>query len=164
LLRVGGRPACDRVDASRPSMTQPTRALESISSLFNIDKHRYKLHLPSVPKPLPLARAAQQSGGCCAELTKLRSKDVAGYAALFKALGDETRLDILRFLIAKGDGLCACHIEDYVKELSQPTISHHLRLLREAGLVTAERKGTWIYYAINPAARARLAEFAALLG
>jgi ArsR family transcriptional regulator, arsenate/arsenite/antimonite-responsive transcriptional repressor len=97
-------------------------------------------------------------------VAKLRGKDLTGYATLFKALGDETRLNILRLLIAKGDGLCACHIEDYVKELSQPTISHHMRLLREAGLVTAERKGTWIYYAINPAARARLAEFVALLG
>jgi ArsR family transcriptional regulator len=117
-----------------------------------------------VPKRLSIARATQPSDGCCADFTKLRSKDVAAYASLFKALGDETRLNILRFLIAKGDGLCACHIEDYVKELSQPTISHHLRLLREAGLVTAERKGTWVYYAINPAARDRLAEFVALLG
>lgn len=122
------------------------------------------VHLPSVPKRLALAQRQQQPGGCCADLAKLRGKDVTGYATLFKALGDETRLNILRFLIAKGDGLCACHIEDYVKELSQPTISHHMRLLREAGLVTAERKGTWVYYAINPAARARLAEFVALLG
>jgi ArsR family transcriptional regulator len=117
-----------------------------------------------VPKRLAIAKSAQPSEGCCADFTKLRTKDVTGYATLFKALGDETRLNILRFLITKGDGLCACHIEEQVKELSQPTISHHLRLLREAGLVTAERKGTWIYYAINPAARARLAEFVALLG
>jgi ArsR family transcriptional regulator len=89
---------------------------------------------------------------------------VAEYALLFKALGDETRLQILGFLLARQDALCACHIEDHVKELSQPTISHHLRLLREAGLVTAERKGTWVYYAINPAARDRLAQFVALLG
>ena len=83
---------------------------------------------------------------------------------MFKALGDETRLNILGFLIAKGDSLCACHIEDQVKQLSQPTISHHMRLLREAGLVTAERKGTWVYYAINKAARERLVEFVGLLG
>jgi ArsR family transcriptional regulator, arsenate/arsenite/antimonite-responsive transcriptional repressor len=89
---------------------------------------------------------------------------MAGYASLFKALGDETRLGILGFLLAKKDALCVCHIEDYVKALSQPTISHHLRLLREAGLVTAERKGTWVYYSVNKAARDRLADFVALLG
>lgn len=100
---------------------------------------------------------------CCAP-SKLPGKDIAAYASLFKALGDETRLGILAFLLAKKDALCACHIEDYVKALSQPTISHHLRLLREAGLVTAERKGTWVYYSVNKAARDRLAEFVALLG
>jgi ArsR family transcriptional regulator, arsenate/arsenite/antimonite-responsive transcriptional repressor len=89
---------------------------------------------------------------------------VTAFATLFKALGDETRLRILGFLIAKRDALCVCHIEDYVRELSQPTISHHLRLLREAGLVTAERRGTWVHYSVSRSARDRLAEFAALLG
>lgn len=117
-----------------------------------------------MPKRLAIADGPRKPRVCCAQGAKLRDQDIAGYATLFKALGDETRLNILQFLIAKGDGLCACHIEDYVKELSQPTISHHLRLLREAGLVTAERKGTWVYYAINAAARARLVEFVALLG
>jgi ArsR family transcriptional regulator, arsenate/arsenite/antimonite-responsive transcriptional repressor len=116
-------------------------------------------------KAIALAGKPQKkTGDCCAGPTKLRAKDLAGYAPLFKALGDETRLSILAFLITKGDALCVCHIEDYVKELSQPTISHHLRLLREAGLVTAERRGTWVHYAIDPAARERLAQFVALLG
>jgi ArsR family transcriptional regulator len=86
---------------------------------------------------------------CCLPTAKLRVKDIAAYASMFKALGDETRLGILGYLLTKRDGLCACHIEDFVKDLSQPTISHHLRLLREAGLVTSERRGTWIYYAVN---------------
>lgn len=131
---------------------------------MNIDSCRCVDHLHLVRKRLAVAEASGSSSACCTELAQSRSKDFAGYATLFKALGDETRLSILRLLVARGDGLCACHIEDHVKELSQPTISHHLRLLREAGLVTAERKGTWIYYAIHPAARARLAEFVALLG
>jgi ArsR family transcriptional regulator, arsenate/arsenite/antimonite-responsive transcriptional repressor len=122
------------------------------------------VHRAGVAKHLASAEGSRQPGGCCAPVAKLRAKDVAGYATLFKALGDETRLSILGFLISKADGLCACHIEDYVKELSQPTISHHLRLLREAGLVTAERKGTWIYYSINRAVRERLVAFLALLG
>jgi ArsR family transcriptional regulator len=132
---------------------------------FNIDNARCTIHPPSVPKRLAIVEASQQQPvGCCTGVVKLRGKDVAGYATLFKVLGDETRLSILGLLIAKGGALCACHIEDYVKDLSKPTISHHLRLLREAGLVTAERKGTWVYYAVSPAARARLAEFVTLLG
>lgn len=106
----------------------------------------------------------QQPVGCCSVVAKLRAKDVGAYATLFKALGDEIRLSILGFLMAKGDAVCACHIEDYVKELSQPTISHHLRLLREAGLLTAERKGTWVYYSIDKTVRDRLVAFIALLG
>jgi ArsR family transcriptional regulator len=101
---------------------------------------------------------------CCVSRPKLRSKATLPYAALFKALGDETRLEILGLLAAAGDGLCACEIENHVKHLSQPTISHHMRQLREAGLVTAERRGTWIYYALDRSAIARLAQFAELLG
>lgn len=75
---------------------------------------------------------------------------------MFKALGDETRLEILGMLAeAKGE-VCACEIEEHIKHLSQPTISHHLRLLREEGLVTAERRGTWVYYALHPSLSERL--------
>ena len=116
--------------------------------------------------PKNLARAEQAGRGArgCASTARLRPKDVTTFAPLFKALGDETRLSILGFILAKGDAVCVCHIEDHVRELSQPTISHHLRLLREAGLVTAERRGTWVHYSVNQAARDRLAEFVALLG
>lgn len=101
---------------------------------------------------------------CCAPSTRLRGKDLVAFASLFKALGDETRLGILGLLLGRSDPLCVCEIEGHVKQLSQPTISHHLRLLREAGLLTAERRGTWVYYAVAPAARARLGEFVDLLG
>lgn len=117
----------------------------------------------SVSRSLALAEASDRPAACCPPAMKLRAKDMAAFAPLFKALGDGTRLKILGFLLAKGDALCVCHIEDYVKELSQPTISHHLRLLREAGLVTAERRGTWVYYAADKAARDRLVEFVELL-
>jgi ArsR family transcriptional regulator len=116
-----------------------------------------------VSKRLCIAQPSQSPAGCCAPGGKARAKELSTFAALFKALGDETRLSILGYLLAKRDALCVCHIEDYVKALSQPTISHHLRLLREAGLVTAERRGTWIYYSVNQAARDRLAAFVALL-
>jgi len=68
---------------------------------------------------------------------------------MFKVLADETRLEILGMLAAANGELCVCKIEEHVKHLSQPTISHHLRLLREEGLVTAERRGTWVYYTLD---------------
>jgi len=122
------------------------------------------IHIAHMNKDLALSQHAARGERCCAPSARLRARDVPAFATLFKALGDETRLSILGFILAKRDALCVCHIEDYVKELSQPTISHHLRLLREAGLVTAERKGTWVYYSVNKTVRNRLAEFVALLG
>jgi len=112
-----------------------------------------------VPKRLAIAEPPKRVAVCCSPRAKLRAKDVTPYAALFQALADETRIDILGFLAAAGDAICVCEIEDHVKLLSQPTISHHLRQLREAGLVTAERRGTWIYYAVDKSIRARLGEF-----
>lgn len=86
----------------------------------------------------------------------------------FKALADPTRLKILNLLKAKGrsccdliarsePGLCACDIEAAV-ELSQAAVSHHMGLLRRAGLVDAEKRGRWVYYRRNEAAIARLAD------
>jgi ArsR family transcriptional regulator, arsenate/arsenite/antimonite-responsive transcriptional repressor len=66
--------------------------------------------------------------------------------AAFRALGDPTRLEIFRLLAAQGAPVCACDVVDGF-ELSQPTISHHLRILREAGLVTVEKRGVWAWYA-----------------
>ena len=84
------------------------------------------------------------------------------YAALFRALGDETRLAIVGLLAAADEPLCVCEIEPRF-DLSQPTISHHLRLLREAGVVTSERRGTWVYDALDPERLEGLREFHARL-
>ena len=113
-------------------------------------------------KGVAIAERPGKVARCRSPRAGLRATDVAPSAALFKALADETRLDILGFLARAGDAICVCEIEDHVKHLSQPTISHHLRQLREAGLVTAERRGTWIYYAVDKSIRMRLVEFAAL--
>lgn len=73
---------------------------------------------------------------------------VAEGARLFKALGDESRLAILRELRERGE-VCAC---DFVGccGLAQPTVSHHLKVLREAGVVTADKRGLWVYYRLDP--------------
>lgn len=71
--------------------------------------------------------------------------------AQFKALGDPTRFAILRLVAAQHDPICACDIVARF-ELTQPTISHHMRILHDAGLITVERRGGWAWYAIVPAA------------
>src|SRR5689334_14817978 len=114
-----------------------------------------------MPKALQLAEPA--AAACSPRRVKLRPRATADYARLFKALGDETRLEMLGLLAAAGTELCACDIEGHF-ELSQPTISHHLKILREAGLVTGERRGTWVYYALDRGAHRLLADFQALLG
>ena len=74
-------------------------------------------------------------------------------ASVFKALADPTRVAIVNRLAA--DECCVCDLTAAF-ELSQPTISHHLRILRDAGLVEAERRGTWAYYRVVPEAVERL--------
>jgi ArsR family transcriptional regulator len=80
---------------------------------------------------------------------------------LLGALADPARLAIVRQL-ASGDAVCACDVAP-AAGLSQPTISHHLRVLREAGVVRSERRGTWIWYALEPAASERLVALGAAL-
>jgi ArsR family transcriptional regulator len=76
---------------------------------------------------------------------------------VFRALGDPTRLEIFRLIAAQADPICVCDIVGRF-EVSQPTISHHLKVLREAGLVTVSRRGIWAYYAPNPQGLALLHE------
>ncbi len=77
------------------------------------------------------------------------------------ALADPTRLRIIH-LLARHESLCVCEIESAF-DLGQPTISHHLRVLRDAGVVTADRRGTWAYYTLaRPVVKALLADLLAL--
>jgi ArsR family transcriptional regulator len=76
-------------------------------------------------------------------------------AALFKALGDPHRLTMLATLARADDEVCVCDFTSALP-LNQPTVSHHLKILRDAGLVTCERRGTWVYYRLAPDAHERL--------
>jgi ArsR family transcriptional regulator, arsenate/arsenite/antimonite-responsive transcriptional repressor len=80
---------------------------------------------------------------------------------LLQAAADPTRLSILRQLSATG-AICACNFTDCCG-VGQPTVSHHLRVLRTAGWVSSERQGIWIYYSIRPEAVARFRELAGKL-
>jgi ArsR family transcriptional regulator len=87
----------------------------------------------------------------------LGSVEAAELASRFKALSNPVRLRLLtRIACHEGGEACVCDVTD-AGEVSPPTISHHLKVLREAGMITAERRGTWIYYRIEPAALADLA-------
>ena len=82
----------------------------------------------------------------------------AGVAApMFKALGDPVRLRLLSMIASAGGGeVCVCDLSGEF-DLTGPTISHHLKVLREAGLVHSDRRGTWVYYRVVPAALTVLA-------
>jgi ArsR family transcriptional regulator, arsenate/arsenite/antimonite-responsive transcriptional repressor len=91
---------------------------------------------------------------CCAP-AKIDPVDRSSDAALFKALADPHRLTILATLAQALEHVCVCDFTAGLP-LNQPTVSHHLRLLREAGLITAERRGTWVYYQLAEGARERV--------
>jgi ArsR family transcriptional regulator, arsenate/arsenite/antimonite-responsive transcriptional repressor len=92
--------------------------------------------------------------GCCAPLARepLTTEQAAELARVFKAMGDPVRLRLLSLIAShEGGEACVCDLSE-VFELTGPTISHHLKVLREAGLITGERRGTWVYYRIRPEA------------
>jgi ArsR family transcriptional regulator, arsenate/arsenite/antimonite-responsive transcriptional repressor len=73
------------------------------------------------------------------------------FAPMFKALGDPVRLRLLSMIASAGGGeVCVCDLTGAF-HLTGPTISHHLKVLREAGLVDSDRRGTWVYYRLIPA-------------
>jgi ArsR family transcriptional regulator, arsenate/arsenite/antimonite-responsive transcriptional repressor len=93
----------------------------------------------------------QSDGVCCPPLVsgELDGEHAEVMAARFKALADPVRLRLFSKIAAYGPGeACVCDIDDV--GVSQPTVSHHLKKLRDAGLVTSERRGTWVYYRVVP--------------
>lgn len=76
--------------------------------------------------------------------------DAVRIAPMFKALGDPVRLRLMS-MIASVPEACVCDLTGAF-DVSAPTISHHLKVLREAGLIDGERRGTWVYYRVRPAA------------
>jgi ArsR family transcriptional regulator, arsenate/arsenite/antimonite-responsive transcriptional repressor len=92
--------------------------------------------------------------GCCAPLARepLTAEQAVELARVFKAMGDPVRLRLLSLIAShEGGEACVCDLSE-VFDLTGPTISHHLKVLREAGLITGERRGTWVYYRIRPEA------------
>jgi ArsR family transcriptional regulator len=102
--------------------------------------------------------AKPRPADCCSSATPARELAPGvreRLVAVYRALGDPTRLEIFRLIAAQTAPLCVCDIVDRF-DLRQPTISHHLKVLRDAGLVTVSRRGVWAYYTANPAGLALL--------
>lgn len=103
-----------------------------------------------------------QDADCCSGVSDapLDEERAAELAKVFKALGDPVRLRLLSMIASRGAGgeTCVCELTPAF-DLSQPTISHHLKLLRQAGLIDCERRGTWVYYWVLPGALDKLAGF-----
>jgi ArsR family transcriptional regulator len=95
---------------------------------------------------------------CCAPLVApvLSDEEAEATAALFRALGDPARVRILNALARSDEPVCACEFNGPLG-LSQPTVSHHLRKLVDAGLLEREQRGKWAYYSLNPEAASTLA-------
>ena len=98
---------------------------------------------------------------CCVPLTSgaLGEDDATELAPIFAALGDPIRLRLLSIVAAEGE-VCSCNLEGPLQK-SQPTISHHTRILAEAGLIVGEKRGRWTWWSIRPD---RLTQLRTLLG
>ena len=96
--------------------------------------------------------------GCCSPLSRepLSGEQAVELSRLFKAMADPVRLRLLSLIAShEGGEACVCELSG-VFDLTGPTISHHLRVLREAGLISGQRRGTWVYYQVHPQVLARL--------
>ena len=92
-------------------------------------------------------------------MTAAQSAKLVGVS---KALADSNRLDILRLLAHQPGPICACDIVEHLS-LGQPTVSHHLKILKDVALLRARRDGLWMFYSIDPKAAAPLKELARVL-
>jgi len=103
-------------------------------------------------KQIELPLLDVEPAACCEPLSEnsISTADAIAFAPAFKALGDPIRLQLLSQIASAPEGeKCVCDL-NIGFEVSGPTISHHLKVLREAGLIEGERRGTWVYYrAVN---------------
>ena len=108
-----------------------------------------------MPVELELAPKTKRAAGeCCSEPVAYPAVDplqAERLAEIAKALGDPIRLQLVDVLRNHAGKVCVCELVPLF-DLSQPTVSHHLRVLRDAGLVASERKGLWAYYYVIPEA------------
>ena len=125
-------------------------------------KERSIVQAPSGVFPVS---ATLEPVACCAALaaSSLTDEEAEATAELFKALGDPARVRLVNLLATNGGALCLCDLIEPVG-LSQPTVSHHMRKLVDAGLVEREQRGKWAFFSLKRDAVAKLAAVADLKG
>jgi ArsR family transcriptional regulator len=108
-----------------------------------------------------MARAPADTEVCCARVLEapLRESDAAELAQVFAALADPVRLRLLSLIAAAGE-ICSCDLLGPL-DRSQPTVSHHTKVLADAGLIAGEKRGRWVWWSIVPA---RVADVRSALG
>ncbi|WP_228973127.1 helix-turn-helix transcriptional regulator [Streptomyces sp. DH12] len=107
--------------------------------------------------PLMAPDAQGAVAPCCPPLTErpMTAEEAETAARMFKALGDPVRLRLFSAVAShEGGEACVCDISDV--GVSQPTVSHHLKKLKDAGLLSSERRGTWVYYRVEPSVLAAM--------
>ena len=103
-------------------------------------------------QPIAFVALNNSTIACCPPLLagRLNPEEATQLASIFRVLGEPARLQILSLIAAQpSQEVCACELVETLG-LAQPTVSHHLKVLYEAGLLTKERRSTWIYYRILP--------------
>jgi ArsR family transcriptional regulator len=108
---------------------------------------------------IPAAGSQAVTGDCAIPLVRepVDHTAAAALAQVFKALADPVRLRLVSLIGAhQGGEVCVCELTAAF-DLTQPTISHHLKVLREAGIIDSDRRGTWVYYRLVPAELERMA-------
>jgi ArsR family transcriptional regulator len=104
----------------------------------------------------PRRTVVDVNGSCCSPLTEqqLSGPDATSLAEVFAALGDPVRLRLLS-IVATGGEVCSCNLEEPLAK-SQPTISHHTKVLADAGLIVGEKRGRWMWWRVVPEQMAAL--------
>jgi ArsR family transcriptional regulator, arsenate/arsenite/antimonite-responsive transcriptional repressor len=111
---------------------------------------------------LELAPKQKRAAGdpCCDPVAypDVARRQAESMATIAKALGDPIRLQLVDVLRRHAGKVCVCELVPLF-DLSQPTVSHHLKVLRQAGIVDSERRGLWAYYYVNPEALKEISEW-----
>jgi ArsR family transcriptional regulator len=117
-------------------------------TIFNVFGYTLGMDITTVSPSFPTP-AAESTEPCCGgpvTSPRLDGRRTSALADRLKALADPSRLRMLDLLVQQAEPLCVCDITAHFEQ-HQPTISHHLRLLRQAGLIRGEKRGVWSYYA-----------------
>lgn len=119
---------------------------DGVRAVGSSDIYRWSLYDRYMERHTPTLPSRRKNAACCTVVScSLSEPTTTSLAERLKAVADPTRLRLLDMLVQQADPLCVCDITPHFEQ-HQPTISHHLKLLRDAGLVDTDKRGIWAYY------------------